>query len=223
MWLLRPGGKAHGLLPALSLELLALEKASFHVMKIPKQPSRKRGVCGRKQVSSLWPHSCCCFLDVSDSLQPHGLQHARPSCPSPSPRVCPSSCSLHQWCHPAISSSEALFFFCSQSFLASGTFPMSCLFASDDQNTRASALTSVLPVNIQGLSSLRLTGLILLSKEVSGVFFSPSVWRHQFVGILHSLWYRSHNHTWALGCHVVKPSQKWKFLPSAIYWRQRTF
>ena len=64
----------------------------------------------------------------SNSLQPHGLQHTRPSCPSPSPRVCQSSCSLHQWCHTAISSSDALFSFCPQSFPASGTFPMSqCL------------------------------------------------------------------------------------------------
>ena len=66
---------------------------------------------------------------VSDSLLPHGLQHARPSWPSPSPGVCPSSCSLHQWSHSALSSSDTLFSFCSQSFLASGTFPVSCLMA----------------------------------------------------------------------------------------------
>ena len=59
---------------------------------------------------------------ISNSLQPHGLQQARPPCPSPSPRVCPSSCSLHQWCHPAISSSDALFSFCPLSFSASGLF-----------------------------------------------------------------------------------------------------
>ena len=86
---------------------------------------------------------------VSDSLGPHGLQHARLPGPSPSPGVCPSSCLLYQWCHPAISSSDALFF-CPWSFPASGAFPMSCLFESDDQNTGASALASVLPVNIQG-------------------------------------------------------------------------
>ena len=98
-------------------------------------------------------------LVVSNSLQPHGLQHTRPPCPSPSPRVCPSSCSLHQWCCPAISSCEALFSFCPQSFPASGTFPMSHLFTSDDQTTGASASASILPVNIQGWSPLRLTGL----------------------------------------------------------------
>ena len=84
---------------------------------------------------------------TSNSLWPHGLQHTRPPCPSPSPRVCPNSYSLYQWCHPAISFSDALFSFCSQSF--QGTFPMSHLFASDDQNTRASASASVLQVNIQ--------------------------------------------------------------------------
>ena len=62
---------------------------------------------------------------ISDSLWPHGLQHARPPYPSLSPKVCPSSCPLHWWYHPAISSSDAVFSFCPQSLLASGTFPMS--------------------------------------------------------------------------------------------------
>ena len=75
---------------------------------------------------------------LSDSLWPCGLQHAWPPCPSPSPRVCPSSCSLHRWCHPAISSSDTLFFR-PWSFPASGTFPVSRLCVSDDQNTVASA------------------------------------------------------------------------------------
>ena len=92
---------------------------------------------------------------VSDSLRPHGLYHIRPPYLSPSPRVCPSSCSLPRWCHPAISSSDTLFS-CPQSFPASGTFPMSRLFTSDDQNTGASASASVFPVSIQGWSPLRL-------------------------------------------------------------------
>ena len=79
---------------------------------------------------------------VSDSLWPHGLQQARPTCPSPSPRACSSSCSLHWWCCSAISSSDALFPFCPPSFPASGTFPISQLFASDDQNTGVLASTS---------------------------------------------------------------------------------
>ena len=93
-----------------------------------------------------------------------------------------------------------LFSFCPQSFPAPGIFPISRQFASDDQNTGASASASVLPVNIQHWSPLRLTGLIsLLSKGLAGVFSSTTVWRHQFFGILLSLWSSSHNHTWPLG------------------------
>ena len=106
---------------------------------------------------------------MSNSLRPHGLQHARPPCPSPAPEVCPISCSLHQWCHPAISSSDVLFF-CPQSSPASGTFPETQLFASDDQNTRVSTLVSVIPTSTQGWFPLRLIGLIsLLSQGLSGV------------------------------------------------------
>ena len=131
---------------------------------------------------------------VSDSLGPHGLQQARPPCPSPSPKVCPSSCPLHWWYHPGISSSDTLFF-CPQSFPALRTFPMSQLFISDDWNTGDSALASVLP-SIQGWFPLRLTGLIsLLSEGLSGAFSSTTVRRHQFFGILSSLQSSSHNHT----------------------------
>ena len=84
---------------------------------------------------------------VSDSLPPNGLQHTRPPLSSPSPEVCPSSCPLSRWCHPAISSSDTLFFFCPQSFPASGTFPMSQLFISDDQNTGVSALQRIFRVH----------------------------------------------------------------------------
>ena len=117
-----------------------------------------------------------------------GLQYTRPPCPSPSPEVCPSSFPLHQWCHPAISSSDALFSFCLQPFPASGTFPMGHLFTSDDKNTGASASALVLPVNSQGWPPLRLTGLISLqSKGLSGVFSSTTVQRHRFFGALPSL------------------------------------
>ena len=137
---------------------------------------------------------------ISDFLWPHGLQHTRPPCPSPSPEVCPSSCSLYRWCHPAISSSDAFFSFCPQSFPASGTFSMSQLFASDDQNTGVSTSESVLPTSIQGWFSLKLTGLIsLLSKGLSGVFSSTIVQRHQFLGVLPSWPSSSHNCTWPLG------------------------
>ena len=117
-----------------------------------------------------------------DSLWPRGQHHARLPSPLPSPKVCPSLCSLLWWCHPAISSSDAFFSFCHQSFPASGTFPLSQLFASDDQNTRASASATVLPMNIQGWFPIRLTGLIfLLSKGLSRVFCTP-----QFKGISYS-------------------------------------
>ena len=135
---------------------------------------------------------------MSDSLWPHKLQHTRLPCPLLCPEVCPSSYPLHWWCHPAVSSSDTLF--CPQSFPASGTFPMSCLLASDDQSSGASALASVLPVNIQDWFLLRLAGLIsLLSKGLSGVFSSSTVWRQQFFGVLPFLWSSSHNWTWLLG------------------------
>ena len=107
----------------------------------------------------------------------------------------PSAWPLHRWCHPAILSSDALFSFCPHSFQASGAFQVSQLFTSDDQNTGASASASVFPMSIQGWFPLRLTGLIsLLSKGLSRVFSSTTVWRHQFFGILPSLWSSSHNH-----------------------------
>ena len=137
---------------------------------------------------------------MSDSLWSHGLQHARPPCPSPSPRVCPSSWSLDRWCCPAISSSDTLFSSCPQSFPESGTFPMRHLFTPDDQNTGASTSASVLSVNLQGWSPLRSTGVIsLLPKGLSGVFSSTTVQRHQFLGTRPSLWSNSHNLTWPLG------------------------
>ena len=85
---------------------------------------------------------------MSNSLWPHGLQHSRLPCPSPSPRVCSNSCSLIWWCQSTISSSVALFSSCPQSFPASETFPMSQLFASGSQSFGASASASVLPMNV---------------------------------------------------------------------------
>ena len=121
---------------------------------------------------------------MSYSLRSRGLQHTRPPPPSSSPRVCPSSCPLDQWRRPAISSSDALSSSYPQSFPASVTFLKSRLFTLGDQNTRASALELVLPVNIQGWSPLRLTGLILLSKGLSLVFSSTTVQRHHYSGTL---------------------------------------
>ena len=134
---------------------------------------------------------------VSNSLQPHGLQHAKPPFPSSSPGVCQSSCPLNLWCHPSISSSVALFYFYLQYFPASGSFPMSQLFASSDQSTGASA--SFLPKSIQGWFPLRLTSLIsLLFKGLSRVFFSTTIWKHQFFSTLLYFLSSSHIRTWLL-------------------------
>ena len=108
---------------------------------------------------------------MSNSLQPHGLQHARPPCPSPTPRVYPNSCPLSQWCHPTISSSVVPFSSHLQSSPASGSFPMSQLFASGGKSIGVSALASVVPMNTHDWFPLGWTGWISLqSKGLSRVF-----------------------------------------------------
>ena len=97
---------------------------------------------------------------VSDSLWPHESQHARPPCPSPTPGVYSNSCPLSQWCRPAISSSVVPFSSCPQSLPASGSFPMSQLFAWGGQSAGVSASASVLPMNTQDWSPLGWTGWI---------------------------------------------------------------
>ena len=98
-------------------------------------------------------------------------------------RVCSSSCSLSQWCHPTISSSVSPFSSCPQSFSTSGSFPKSQLFPSSGQSIGASASASVLPMSIQGWFPLGLTGLISwLSKGHSRVISSTTIQRHQFFG-----------------------------------------
>ena len=104
---------------------------------------------------------------LSVSLWLHSLQHARLPCPLPSPRICPSSCPLNWWWHPTISSSVSLFFFCLQSFPASGSFPMSHLFTLGGQSIGASASASVLLKSIWGWFPLRLTGFISLAPRDS--------------------------------------------------------
>ena len=107
---------------------------------------------------------------MSDSLQPHGLQHIRLPCPSPTPRAYLNSCPLSQWSHPTISSSDIHFSFCLQSFSESESFAMSPFFASGGQSIGVSAAASVLPVNIQDWFPLGLTGWISLqSKGLSRV------------------------------------------------------
>ena len=133
---------------------------------------------------------------MSDSLRPHELQHARPPCPSPTPRVHPNSCPSSRWCHPVISSSVIPFSSCLQSLPASESFPMSQLFAWGGQSTGVSALASVLPKNTQGGSPLGWTGWISLqSKGLSRVFSNTTVQKHQFFGAQFSSQSNSHIHT----------------------------
>ena len=136
---------------------------------------------------------------VSDSLWPHGLQHARLPCPSPTPGVYPNSCPLSWWCHPTISLSVIPFPSCLQSFPASGSFQMSQLFTSGGQSIGVSASTSVLLINTQDWSPLEWTGWISLqSRGLSRVFSNTTVQKHQFFSTQLSLWSNSHIHTWLL-------------------------
>ena len=136
---------------------------------------------------------------MSNSLRPHGLQYARPPCPSPTPRVYSNSCPSSRWCHPTISSSVVPFSSCLQFFPASGFFPVSQFFASGGQIIGVSASASVLPVNIQDWFPLGLTYWISLqSKGLSRVFSNTIVQKHQFFGAQLSSQSNSHIHTWPL-------------------------
>ena len=149
---------------------------------------------GRESSSVLFSHSV-----MPSSLQPHGLQHSRHPCPSPTSRVCSNSCPSSWWCHPTISSSVIPFPSCLKSHLASGYFPMSQLFISSGQNVGASASGSVLPMNIQDWFSLGRAGWISLqSKGLSRGFSNTTVQKHQFFDSQLSLWSNSHIHTWLL-------------------------
>ena len=136
---------------------------------------------------------------VSDSLWPHESQHARPPCPSPTPGVHSNSCPLSRWCHPAILFSVVPFSSRPQSLPASGSFPMSQLFAWCGQSIGVSASASGLPMNIQDWSPLGRTGWISLqSKGLSRVFFNTTVQKHQFFSAQLSSQSNSHIHTWPL-------------------------
>ena len=118
---------------------------------------------------------------MSDSLQPHVLQHTRPPCSSPTPGVYSNSCPLSQWCYPNISTSVIPFSSQLQSFPGSGSFWRSQFFTSGGQSIGVSALASVLPMNIQDWFPLGLTVLVsLLSKGLSRVFSNTTVQKHQF-------------------------------------------
>ena len=150
--------------------------------------------------------SCCSVTKFCQNLQPHGQQHARLSCPSPCPGVGSNSCLLSWWCHPTISSSVTRFSSCPQSFPASGSFPMSGLFASGGPGIGASA--SVLPMNIQGLFPLGMTYLIsLMSKGLWKIFSSTTVQKHQFFSTLLSLWSNPHFCTFTIFQKLSQLSQ----------------
>ena len=133
---------------------------------------------------------------VSNSLQPHELQHTRPPCPSPTPEIHSESHPSSQWCHPAISSSVIPFSSCPQSLPASQSFPMSQHFACGGQSTGASALASFLPKKSQGWSPSEWTGWISLqSKGLSRVFSNTTVQKHPLFGAQLSSQSNSHIHT----------------------------
>ena len=134
---------------------------------------------------------------VSNSLQPHESQNARPRCPSPTPGVHPNPRPLSQWCHPTILSSVIPFSSCPQLFPASGSFQMSQVFASGGQSVRVSASTSVLPMNTQDWSPSEWTDWISLqSKGLSRAFSNTTVQKHQFFSAQLSSQSNSHIHTW---------------------------
>ena len=135
---------------------------------------------------------------VSDSLWPHESQHARPPSPSPTPGVYPNSCPSSQWCHPAISPSVVPFSSCPQSLPASGSFPMSQLFAWGGQSTEVSASTSVLPMNTQDWSPLGWTGWISQQSKGLSRVFNTTVQKHQLSSAQLSSQSNSHIHTWPL-------------------------
>ena len=134
---------------------------------------------------------------MSNSLWPHGLQHARSPCPSPTPGVHSNSCPSSRWCLSTIATSVVPFSSCLQSFPAAGSFTVSQFFASGGQSIGDPA--SVFPMNIQDWFSLGMTGLISLqSKGLSRVFSNTTVQKNQFFGTELPLQSNSHAHTWIL-------------------------
>ena len=135
---------------------------------------------------------------MSETLRPHGMQHARHPCPSSTPKAYAISCPLSRWCHPTISSSVIPFSSHLQSFPASGSFQMSQFLTSGGQSTGVSPSASVLPMNIQDWFPLGLTGLLSLQSKGLSRVFSSKVRMHQFFGAQPSLWSNCHIHTWLL-------------------------
>ena len=156
----------------------AENRGSENMVPALKEPNWVLETCKQADKS----HFMCRRNIVAVQLQPYGLQHIRPPCPSLSPGVCSNPCPLSWLCHATISSS-VISFSCLQSFPASRSFPVSQLFASRGQNIGTLASASVLLMNIQDWFPLRLSGLISLqSKGLSRVFSNTTVQKHQFFG-----------------------------------------
>ena len=132
---------------------------------------------------------------MSDSLWPHGLQHVRPPCLSPTPKVYSNSCSLSRWCHPTISAPVIPFSSCLQSFPASRSIQMSQFFASGGQSIGVSVLASVLPMNIQDWVLLGWISILPRDSQESSPI--PQL-EHQFFSAQLSLESNFHIHTWLL-------------------------
>ena len=146
---------------------------------------------------------------MSDSLQPHGVQHASLPCPLPTLEAYSNSCPSSWWCHPTISSFVVPFTSCLQSFTASGSFQKSQFFASGGQSIGVSASASVLPMNIQDWFPLGWTGLISLkSKGLSRVFSDTTVQKHQLFGTQFNLGSRAVMY----GCEswTVNKAKQWR-------------
>ena len=173
--------------------LMAESKELKSLLMKAKEESEKAGLKFNIQNTKIMapsPISSVLFSRsvISDSLQPHEPQHARPPCPASTPGIHLSPCPLSRWCHPTISSSVIPFSSCPQSLPASGSFPMSHLFTSGVQSIGVSTSTSVPPMNTQDWSPLGWIGWISLQyKGLSRVFSNTTVQKHQFFGAQFSL------------------------------------
>ena len=202
MWILVPWPRIKPLVPALRVELEPLDhwgspkrdcvkmQEELHCKKksvnikdyffFTWSPAKLRNAtqCSLTLVSATVSLRSVQFSPsvMPHSLWPHALQHSRPPCPSPTPRVYSNSCPLSRWCHPTIASSAIPCYSCLQSFPASGPFQMSPPLASGGQSIGGSASTSVLEINTQDWSPLGWTGWISLqSKSLSRVFSNTTV------------------------------------------------
>ena len=181
-----------------SLDILLAWFGTNPVLHVPAVASGQEKVSFHSNPEKVSSVQFSCSV-VSDSWQLCESKHARPPCPSPTPRAYPNSRWLSRWCHPAISSSVIPFSSCPQSLTASGSFPVNQLFTWGGQSIGVSALASVLPRNTQDWSPLGWTGWTTFqSKGLSRVFSNVSVQKHQFFSAQLSSQSNSHIHTWPL-------------------------